>query len=106
MEVLAVNIRAYPYIMGLTLSRVPRPLPVLSLYADDTSVIVTSDLLIISVFKVHDDFEKGSGAKLNLSKCEGLWLGSWRDREEGPVAINWASAKIKVLGIFIGNSGI
>ena len=65
MEVLAANVRAHPYIRGLKLPRIPRPLPVLSLYADDTSVIVTSDLAIISVFEVYGGFEKGSGAKLN-----------------------------------------
>ena len=106
MEVLAANIRAHPYIKGLELPRIPRPLPVLSLYADDTSVIVTSDLAVISVFEVYGNFEKGSGSKLNLGKCKGLWLGSWRDRVEGPVAINWTSTKIKVLGIFIGNVGV
>ena len=106
MEVLAANIRAHPHIKGLELPRIPRPLPVLSLYADDTSVVVTSDLAIITVFEVYSKFEKGSGSKLNLSKCEGLWLGSWRDRAEAPVAINWTSTKIKVLGIFIGNAGI
>ena len=106
MEVLAANIRAHPDIKGLELPRIPRPLPVLSLYADDTSVVVTSDLVIITVFEVYGNFEKGSGSKLNLNKCEGLWLGSWRDRAEAPVAINWTSTKIKVLGIFIGNAGI
>ena len=106
MEVLAANIRAHPHIKGLELPRIPRPLPVLSLYADDTSVIVTSDLAIITVFEVYGRFEKGSGSKLNLGKCEGLWLGSWRDRAEEPVAINWTSSKIKVLGIFIGNIGV
>ena len=106
MEVLAANIRAHPHIRGLSLPRNPHPLPVLSLYADDTSVIVSSDLGILSVFEVYGSFEKGSGSKLNLGKCEGLWLGSWRDRAEAPVAINWTSSKIKVLGIFIGNVGI
>lgn len=31
-----------------------------------------------SLFKVINDFERGSGAKLNLSKTEALWLGAWR----------------------------
>ena len=106
MEVLAANIRAHPHIKGLELPRIPRPLPVLSLYADDTSVIVTSDLAVLTVFEVCGNFEKGSGSKLNLGKCEGLWLGSWRDRVEGPVPINLTSTKIKALAIFIGNVGV
>ena len=44
------------------------------------------------------------GSKLNISKCEGLWLGSWRNRLDAPVPILWNSDKIKILGIYIGNS--
>lgn len=103
MEVLAANLRAHPSIVGLRLPWVPEPLPVLSLYADDTSVISLSDDATGAVFSTYDRFEKGTGSKLNLSKCEGLWLGAWRDRTDAPVAIQWTSVKIKVLGVFIGN---
>ena len=43
MEVLAVNLRGHPHICGILLPGVPSPLPVVSLYADDTSAIVNSD---------------------------------------------------------------
>ena len=36
------------------------------------------------------------------SKCEGLWLGAWRNRLDSLVAIAWNSVKIKTLGFFIG----
>jgi len=101
-EVLAANIRAHPDIVGLRLPGVASPLPVLSLYADDTSVITASDRAISAVFDVYTDFEAGTGAKLNLSKCEGLWLGAWRNRLDSPVAISWSSIKIKTLGVFVG----
>ena len=39
--------------------------------------------------------------KLNQSKSKGLWLGSWRGRQAPRVFLDWASSKIKVLGIFI-----
>ena len=61
MEVLAANIRAHLHIRGLNLPRNPQPLPVLSLYADDTSVIVSSDLAILSVYGC---FEKGFGVQI------------------------------------------
>lgn len=77
-------------------------LSVLFLYADDTSVVVTSDEAIVALFETYDLFEKASGAKINLDKCEGLWLGSWRHRLDAPVAIRWNCIKIKVLGVFIG----
>ena len=47
-------------------------------------------------------YERGSGAKLNLDKCEGLWLGSWNGRTDAPVDISWSSVKVKVLGVFLG----
>ena len=101
-EVLAVNIRANPAITGLSLPGVPAPLSPITQYADDTSLIVGSDSSIRAVFDTYSLFEKGSGAKLNLSKSKGLWLGSWRGRQDPPVSLDCTSNKIKVLGVFIG----
>ena len=106
MEVLAVNIRAHPSIIGISLPRVPVPLPVLSLYADDTSVISSSDAATVAVFDTYALFEAGTGAKLNMDKCKGLWLGAWRDRVDAPVPIEWSSSKLKILGVFIGNDNV
>ena len=75
-EVLAANLRAHPSIVGLKLPRIPNPLPVSSLYADDTSVISTSDDATRAVFSTYEKFEIGTDSKLNLSKCEGLSLGA------------------------------
>ena len=106
MEVLAVNLRANPSIPGLRLPGIAHPLPILSLYADDTSVISTSDSATLAVFSTYRKFEMGSGSKLNLGKCEGLWLGSWQGRSDAPVPIIWSSGMIKVLGIFIGHGDV
>ena len=51
-------------------------------------------------------FERGTGSKLNLDKCEGLWFGGWRGRPDSPVAFQWTSNKVKVLGTFIGNGNL
>ena len=101
-EVLAVNIRANPRITGLSLPGAPAPLSPISQYADDTSIIVTSDDSIHAVFETFSLFERGSGAKLNQSKSKGLWLGSWHGRPAPPVALDWSSDRLKVLGVFIG----
>ena len=69
-----MNIRAHPDIVGLRLPGVPSPLPVLSLYADDTSIISTSDSSTVAVFEVYTRLEIGTGAKLNLGKCQGFGL--------------------------------
>ena len=101
-EVLACNIRCHPLISGLILPGSSVSLPPLSQYADDTSVVAVSNATITATFDVYDLYERGSGAKLNLSKCKGLWLGSWNGRTDVPVAIEWCSCKIKVLGVFLG----
>ena len=59
MEVLAANVCCHPDITGVRLTGLSSPLPVLSLYADDTSAVLCR-------------FEQGTGAKLNLGKCEGV----------------------------------
>lgn len=101
-EVLACNVRANSRITGLSLPGFSSVLPCISQYADDTSLIVCSDLAISEVFEVYKLYELGSGAKLKFSKCEGLWLGSWNGRVDSPVAISWSSVKVKVLGVYIG----
>ena len=101
-EVLACNIRANPSISGLVLPGEPEPLPVISQYADDTTMVAVSDQAITAIFTTYSLFEKGSGSRLNLGKCKGLWLGPWKDRQDPPVDLQWSSDKIKVFGLYIG----
>ena len=101
-EVLACNIRANRRIIGLSLPDGVSPLPVVSQYADDTSLIVVSDDPIKAVFDNYAVFELGSGSNLNLSKSKGLWLGGWSGRLDPPITLEWTSGMIKVLGVFIG----
>ena len=62
----------------------------------------TTDDSILAVFEVFDRYELGSGARLNLKKCKGLWVGAWRNRTSGPVDIRWSSFKLRCLGAFLG----
>ena len=101
-EVLACNVRANPRIKGLCLPGSSDPLSSISQYADDTSLVVCSDDAIRACFEVYDMYERGSGSRLNLSKSKGLWLGPWANRLDPPVALEWSSVKIKVLGVFLG----
>ena len=100
-EVLAANIRCNTRISGLHIPGFP-PLSQISQYADDTSLIVSSDDAIKAVFETYALFERASGSKLNQAKSKGLWLGGWCGRTDSPVALEWSSCKIKVLSVFIG----
>ena len=93
-EVLATNIRCNPSISGLRLPGCD-PLSHISQYADDTSLILSSDDAIKASFETYALFEKASGSKLNLSKSKGLWLGGWSGRSDPPVALDWTSSKLK-----------
>lgn len=101
-ETLAATLKACPRIKGLSL---PAPLSspsFLSQYADDTSILVITDDSILAVFEVFDRYELGSGARLNLKKCKGLWVGAWKNRVSGHVDIRWSSVKLRCLGSFLG----
>ena len=100
-EVLAANIRCNRRISGLCLPGLS-PLSPISQYADDTSLILVSDDSIHASFEVYSLFEKASGSRLNQSKSKGLGLGGWSGRTDPPVALDWSSSKIKVLGVFVG----
>ena len=41
-----------------------------------------------------------SGAKLNMDKTCGIWLGRWKDREDAPYGIHWVKSK-KLLGFIL-----
>ena len=101
-EVLACNIRSSGLISGLSLPGSSSSLPVVSAYADDTTLVVSCVPGILAAFDVYSLYERGSGAKLNYGTCEGLWLGCWNGRTDSPVNITWSSVKVKVLGVFLG----
>ena len=93
-------------IIGLRLPGLSSLLPVLSLYADDTSAVTCFEHATTAIFSVYGRFEQGTGAKLNFGKCKGVWLGSWLGRLNSPVPIKWTTAFIKVLGVYLGNDNL
>ncbi|CAH3155286.1 unnamed protein product [Porites lobata] len=87
---------------GIQLPSCPMSLiesPLIGLYADDTSVIVTSNAVIVVAFATYKTFERGSCLKLNLDKCKGLWLGGWSGRDDLPLDLQWSCAWVRALGV-------
>ena len=104
-EVLACKIRATCDIKGFLLPGAGRLQFKVSQYADDATVFVKDESSLFALFKVISFFESGSGAKLNRSKTEALWLGAWRDRQDEPLGLTWVK-KTKILGIYFGTSNV
>ena len=55
---------------------------------------------LVNLFEQISVYEKGSGAKLNRSKTEAMWLGAWRNRTDEPLGLTWVR-KMKILGVFL-----
>ena len=70
-------------------------------YADDTTSFVKNYRSLLFLFSSVKIYELGSGAKLNLSKTEAMWLGAWKSRDDQPLGLTWVK-KMKILGVFFG----
>lgn len=99
-EVLACSIRNCKTIRGFLLPGVNGKQFKVRQYADDTSFAKDYSSLV-SLFNLISTYEKGSGAKLNRSKSEAMWLGAWCSCRDEPLGLTWVR-KMKILGVFFG----
>jgi hypothetical protein len=75
-------------------------------YADDTSILVQSDRALQALFSLFERYERASGARLNVAKSHGLLVGSWKQRVNLPIELNWSNDFITVLGCRISNDEV
>ena len=101
-EVLACRLRSAPGIVGVQLPNSAQELRV-SGYADDTTVVISTDSSLAAVFEVYHEYELGSGAKLNRAKSKGIWLGAWKHRTDAPAGLDWVK-HLPVLGAVLSAS--
>ena len=73
-------------------------------YADDTTIAILQNRCFKEVFKELEFYEQATGAKINMKKTKGLWLGSWKSRKDSPVPITFTNTNVKTLGIYVGNA--
>ena len=105
MEVLAGHIRQNNNITGLYLDdNRTKHLKIIQ-YADDATIFVKNAHELGKVIKSLELFGKVAGTKLNLQKCEGLWIGQNKNRQQNCTLYNirWPREPIKYLGIYIGH---
>ena len=75
----------------------------LSLYADDSTAILTNDSSIHRYFYWVKMFGRISGAKINYDKSKGMYLGKWKNRSDHPFGISWIKHQ-KILGYTFGTN--
>lgn len=99
LEPLGCALRADPKIHGIKLPGGTEAK--ISMYADDTTLILSDDRSIVKSFEMIERYGRASGAKLNQQKSHGVYLGKWKDKRNGPVDIAWVNSA-KILGINFG----
>ena len=74
-------------------------------YADDTNFYLTGDESITELGNALEINRKATGAKLNLQKCQGIWLGSnIIKNKEKYLGFEWESQEFKSFGILFSNN--
>ena len=101
-EVLSTQIRKCKQIEGFRLPGAGGLQFKLSQYADDATNFVKDERSLCHLLRVVNTYEKGSGAKLNTTKSEAMWLGRLRANGASHFGLTWVS-KMRILGIYFSN---
>ena len=99
-EVLGNQIRSNQNISGVTIRNIQQKI---LQYANDTQITVSDNSSTAEVFKQLRLYEEATGAKINIGKTEGLFMGKWNNRHDKPFDCKWTNDKVFALGLWIGN---
>ena len=100
-ECLAVKMRNSKLIHGIVIGG--QELRILQ-YADDSILTLSNRISLHSAMSIVKGFAVVSGLKLNIKKCEGLWLGSLKEGPECVCGIDFKGDSLRVLGIYLGTN--
>ena len=105
MEVLALYINQNDDLKGLSLSSDGDNCIKICQYADDNTLFLNNENELDIAINLLNKFGEVAGTKLNLSKCEGLWIGRSVSRQIDCKLgnIKWPTKPIKYLGIYVGH---
>ena len=103
MEVLANDVHQNDRIKGIKLDK---SYINICQYADDATIFLQNENELATCIEVIQNFGSLSGLRLNMSKCEGLWLGNsfYTQLNCTLAGIKWPATPIKCLGIYIGQN--
>ena len=74
----------------------------ISQYADNATNFVKNERSLCHLLETVNKYERGSGAKLNTTKSEAMWLGRWRANGASLFGLQWVN-KLKILGVYFSN---
>ena len=102
-EILAIKIKENKCLKGIIYKEFKKVVKV-SQYADDTILFLNNEYELKQSIQILDTFGSLSGLKLNIHKCEGLWLGAQKHLQFNcrSFGIKWPP-QIKYLGIYLGH---
>ena len=108
LEILAIKIRQSNQVKGINLGKLFNQdnltdLLKIALYADDVTLFLADEQDLANALSIFRAFKDVSGLSLNVSKCEAMWLGSFKNRQDYYYDFNWKT-KIKILGVFFSNN--
>ena len=72
------------------------------MFADDTQLFNKTESSIEETFKVLNIYEKASGARMNMNKTVGMYIGGWRNKRPKFNEIKWTNKPVKALGVLHG----
>ena len=98
-ECLSLKLKGSKEISGVKIGNVEYRL---SQYADDSALILKDKQSIINALTLIDEFSLISGLSLNISKCEGMWLGTLCSGDKFFNGLSCDNKVIKYLGIYVG----
>ncbi len=102
-EILALKIRKCPSLKGFEFGIHEKPTKIVQ-YADDAMLFINDKAELCSAINVLRMFGQISGTKLNLTKCEGMWLGKDKQYQRtcSLFGIKWPKV-MRCLGIYVGH---
>ena len=71
----------------------------LSQYADHTTALLNDSQSVVNLFDLLGRFEGCSGLKINETKSQMLWLGSWRHRKDKILNLLLSDEPVYALGV-------
>ena len=101
-EIMSIKIRSTPTILGITFPSHNNETPKLHQYADDTTLILKSELALEAALNLIDRFGLVSGLKLNRKKSTILPIGGFQRDYISNSDVKWLGfgEPIKIVGIY------